>query len=243
MAVALDRLAGEAVAGVTPAPVPAAVPVPAFGARRRGWNFHVRHRQGFARAPRTRPAGIPGTDDGGHPAPRPRRLRLLLSTARVALGHRRLSIIDLAARPPAHVQRGRQLSGSSTTARSSTTPTLRPELERAGHRYARAATPRPSCTPTRSTGRSCVTRFRGMFAFAIWDARHADAVLRARPAGHQALLLLLGRPAVRLRLRDQGAARASRASRRALDESVLPEYLGVRLRERRADAVRAASAS
>ena len=36
MAVALDRLAGEAVAGVTPAPVPAAVPVPAFGARRRG---------------------------------------------------------------------------------------------------------------------------------------------------------------------------------------------------------------
>ena len=32
------------------------------------------------------------------------------------------------------------------------------------------ATPKPSCTPTSSTARTAVAHFRGMFAFAIWDA-------------------------------------------------------------------------
>ena len=75
-------------------------------------------------------------------------------------------------------------------------------------------------------GADCVRSFRGMFAFAIWDQTTRNAVLRARPAGHQAFLLLLGRPAVRVRFRDQGAAGASghlaRASTNRCSPSIWP---------------------
>ena len=68
-----------------------------------------------------------GPDDAGAVA---------LPGGRVALGHRRLSIIDLSpAGPPADGQRGRHASGSPTTARSTTTRALRAELEATGHRY------------------------------------------------------------------------------------------------------------
>ena len=61
---------------------------------------------------------------------------------------------------------------------------LRPDLERAGHRYTRrAATRKRFFTPTRNTGRRASTHFRGMFAFAIWDQPARTPVLRARPAG------------------------------------------------------------
>ena len=50
------------------------------------------------------------------------------------------------------------------------------------------------------------------------------AVLRARPAGREAFLLLLGRSPVRLRFRNQGVVRASGISP-ALDDDVLPEVL------------------
>ncbi len=51
-----------------------------------------------------------------------------------------------------------------------------------------------------------------MFAIAIWDAREQEAPALPRPAGHQASLLLLRRPALRVRVRAQGAREGAGAS-------------------------------
>ncbi len=69
---------------------------------------------------------------------------------RVFLGHARLSIIDLAERPAAPVQRGRRASGSPSTGRSSTTSSWRPSWRPRATSCAPAATPRSSSTPTKS---------------------------------------------------------------------------------------------
>ena len=78
----------------------------------------------------------------------------------------------------------------------------RPRLSR------RTPTPRRSSTSTRRRAPRCVERLDGMFAFAIWDARAARAVPRARPPRHQAALLRAAGRRLRLRVGDQGAARA-----------------------------------
>ena len=111
---------------------------------------------------------------------------------RVGLGFRRLAIIDLSdAGDAADGERGRLACGSSSTARSTTTREIRAELEAlGGHRW------RTDHSDTEvilhafeQWGIDCLQRFRGMFAFAIWDARTQRAVARARPHRHQAALL------------------------------------------------------
>ena len=101
-------------------------------------------------------------------------------TRGIGLGHRRLSIIDLSDRQPAHGRRGRLGLARPSTARSTITLHLRQELEAAGHRF------RTDHSDTEvivhgfeEWGIDCVERFRGMFAFALWDGRE-DALWLAR---------------------------------------------------------------
>lgn len=87
---------------------------------------------------------------------------------RAFLGHRRLSIIDLAAgkQPMANEDESLWISYNGEVYNHAD---LRPELERAGHRYRTRCDTETILHAYEEYGRGCVERFRGMFAFAIWN--------------------------------------------------------------------------
>ena len=93
-----------------------------------------------------------------------------------ALGHRRLSIVDLAAgaQPLAnedgtvHVVYNGEIYNHAD---------LRPGLEAAGHRYRTRCDTEAIVHAYEEWGDACVHRFRGMFAFAIWDSRRRRLLL------------------------------------------------------------------
>ena len=85
------------------------------------------------------------------------------------LGHRRLSIIDVAGgQQPMFNESGSMwitYNGEIFNHAS-----LRPNLENAGHRYTTRCDTETIIHAYEEYGRACVERFRGMFSFAIWDA-------------------------------------------------------------------------
>lgn len=84
------------------------------------------------------------------------------------LGHRRLSIIDVAAggQPMTNETSRRWIVYNGEIFNHAR---LRPDLERAGHRYQTRCDTETILHAYEEYGPSCVDRFRGMFAFAIWD--------------------------------------------------------------------------
>jgi asparagine synthase (glutamine-hydrolysing) len=100
-----------------------------------------------------------GPDDSG----------FYIAEDRVFLGHRRLSIIDLAAgRQPmanedgtVHIVYNGEIFNHSG---------VRQELERAGHVYATHCDTEAIIHAYEQYGPDCLKHFRGMFAFALWDS-------------------------------------------------------------------------
>jgi asparagine synthase (glutamine-hydrolysing) len=88
---------------------------------------------------------------------------------RAALGHRRLSIVDLAAgsQPLGNEDGTIQIVFNGEIYNHAD---LRPELERAGHVYRTRCDTEAIVHAYEQWGDECVHHFRGMFAFAIWDA-------------------------------------------------------------------------
>jgi asparagine synthase (glutamine-hydrolysing) len=91
-------------------------------------------------------------------------------TGRGWLGHRRLSIVDLAL--------GHQPISNETgdvwivyNGEIFNHADLRPDLERAGHHYASRSDTETIIHAYEEYGPDCVNRFRGMFSFAIWDEK------------------------------------------------------------------------
>src|SRR6266566_3698357 len=88
----------------------------------------------------------------------------------VALGFRRLSIIDLpGGRQPMRNEEGNVwivFNGEIYNHLE-----LRPDLEQRGHRYATKSDTETILHLYEEYGEDCVHRLQGMFAFAIWDAR------------------------------------------------------------------------
>lgn len=85
------------------------------------------------------------------------------------LGHRRLSIVDLAG---GHQPMSNE-SGSlwiTFNGEIFNHASLRPALESAGHQYTSRCDTETIVHAYEQYGRECVKQFRGMFAFAIWDA-------------------------------------------------------------------------
>ncbi len=89
----------------------------------------------------------------------------------VALGHRRLSIIDLATggQPMSNEDDSVWITYNGEIFNHAD---VRPELEVAGHRYKSHCDTETVIHAYEQYGDHCLTRFRGMFAFAIWDGKH-----------------------------------------------------------------------
>ena len=99
-----------------------------------------------------------GPDDAG-----------LFVDAQAALAHRRLSIVDLAAghQPLANETGSTWIVFNGEIYNHAT---IRDTLERSGHRYTTRCDTETIVHAYEEWGDACVERFRGMFAFAIWDA-------------------------------------------------------------------------
>jgi len=94
----------------------------------------------------------------------------------VALGHRRLSIIDIEGGTQPMYCENRQViltyNGEIYNFQS-----LRRELEALGHRFKTQSDTEVLLQSYMEWGKNCVSRLRGMFAFAIWDNRSQELFL------------------------------------------------------------------
>ncbi len=97
---------------------------------------------------------------------------------RAALGHRRLSIIDLAGghQPMANEDGSAYIVFNGEIFNHTS---LRPALEAAGHHYGSHCDTETILHAWEQHGASCLNLLRGMFAFAIWD-RRANVLFCAR---------------------------------------------------------------
>ncbi|HTS75452.1 MAG TPA: asparagine synthase (glutamine-hydrolyzing) [Bryobacteraceae bacterium] len=88
--------------------------------------------------------------------------------AHAFLGHRRLSIVDLATgqQPMSPEQDSHVIIYNGEVFNHAD---LRPELEKAGHRYHSRSDTETILHAYEQYGRACMERFRGMFSFAIWE--------------------------------------------------------------------------
>lgn len=90
----------------------------------------------------------------------------------VALGHRRLSIIDLTEGANQPMERdGAWLVFNGEVYNYIE---LREELARAGHAFRTESDTEVVLAAYREWGHACLSRFNGMFAFALWDARKRE---------------------------------------------------------------------
>jgi asparagine synthase (glutamine-hydrolysing) len=88
-----------------------------------------------------------------------------------SLGHRRLSIVDLALghQPLCNESRDVFIAFNGEIFNHAD---LRPDLERKGHRYSTRSDTETIVHAYEEYGADCVQKLRGMFAFAIWDQRN-----------------------------------------------------------------------
>jgi asparagine synthase (glutamine-hydrolysing) len=156
-----------------------------------------------------------GPDDAG----------LFVDTS-AALGHRRLSIVDLAAgkQPLANEDERVWISFNGEIYNHAD---LRKELERKGHVYRTRSDTETIVHAYEEWGDDCVLRLRGMFAFAIWDARRKRLLLARDRLGIKPLYwtvrgdrLIFGSEIKSILASGLVEARAN--------EAAIPELLGTR---------------
>lgn len=96
----------------------------------------------------------------------------------VGLGHRRLSIIDLASGQQPMASEDRRV-WVTFNGEIYNFMEIRAELQAAGHRFQTRSDTEVILAAWRQWGEASVTRMRGMFAFAVWDA-DAETLFIAR---------------------------------------------------------------
>jgi asparagine synthase (glutamine-hydrolysing) len=156
-----------------------------------------------------------GPDDAG-----------LYADERAALGHRRLSIVDLAAghQPLGNEDGSVQIVFNGEIYNHAD---VRPQLESAGHRYRTRSDTETIVHAYEQWGDDCVERLRGMFAFAIWDGPRRRLLLARDRLGVKPLYWAKvgGRLVFGSEIK---AVLASGLLRAEANEPALPELLGTR---------------
>jgi asparagine synthase (glutamine-hydrolysing) len=104
----------------------------------------------------------------------------------VALGHRRLSIIDLATgdQPIFNEDRSKVVVFNGEVYNFAA---VRAELVRRGHRFATASDTEAIVHGWEEYGEGCISRLRGMFAIALWDIRERRLLLARDRVGKKPL--------------------------------------------------------
>ena len=107
----------------------------------------------------------------------------------VGLGHRRLSIIDVSGgdQPMFNEDRTKCVVFNGEIYNFQE---LRPELEARGHRFATRSDTETIVHAYEEYGEQCVERFRGMFAFALWDDTRRRLLLARDRVGKKPLYYL-----------------------------------------------------
>lgn len=109
----------------------------------------------------------------------------------VGLGHRRLSIIDLAGSPqPMHSHDGRYTIVYNGEIYNYLE--LREELVSRGHRFSTSGDTEVLIEAWRAWGEGCLARFNGMFAFLLWDAETGSLFAARDPFGKKPLFVAAG---------------------------------------------------
>ncbi len=143
-----------------------------------------------------------------------------------AIGHRRLSIVDLAggAQPLGNEDGTIQVVFNGEIYNHAD---LRPGLEAAGHRYHTRSDTETIVHAYEQWGDDCVQRFRGMFAFAIWDAPKRRLLLARDRLGVKPLYWAWAGDRLLFASEIKAIFESGLIDARA-NESVLPELLATR---------------
>ncbi len=115
----------------------------------------------------------------------------LLLKDHVGLGHRRLSIIDLSASGHQPMSNEDQTIWIVFNGEIYNYVELRPGLEAKGHRFSSHTDTEVILHLYEEEGPECVTKLRGMFAFAIWDGNKQRLFLARDRVGKKPLLYTL----------------------------------------------------
>ena len=141
----------------------------------------------------------------------------------VGLGHRRLAIIDLSPAGHQPMVSAEQRFVLSYNGEIYNIKELRSELEALGHHFRSRTDSEVVLNAWAEWGEDCVTRFNGMFAFAIWDKREQSLYLVRDRYGIKPLYyacwgqtFLFGS--------EQKAILAHPVAQRVLDKKALLEY-------------------
>ncbi|MEP6957095.1 MAG: asparagine synthase (glutamine-hydrolyzing) [Nitrospirota bacterium] len=141
----------------------------------------------------------------------------------IGLGHRRLAIIDLSPGGHQPMISANQRFVLNYNGEVYNFQELRAELEALGHHFRSRTDSEVVLSAWMEWGRDCVTRFNGMFAFAVWDKREQSLYLVRDRYGIKPLYYACWKQTF-LFGSEQKAILSHPVARRELDKKALLEY-------------------